>query len=370
MVLGLILCGPLAAETDGYLAPPRAGSFGYGYSAEPVEREPEKELWETPENSPNAEGKNPEERKNIAKKQAQKNKTRFNREFRLGLGLETQIALPNSLRIGGLKRSETKAPAPFLLDPRLTNAEPLSRLVPLLHNTYRFSLILHISQFFELSFGLGYQSDSSISKLNTVGARKSYLNGSIKKKGFYAIQYQKDSFFGELDWAVLLPWVLSAKARMVLGLRLSGSVALGVLLKESLALAKPELPNALSLTNLDPSPTYQNIKDYFLRSRKLRAKLSLSVGGYFELVGFRLHLAYALSYFPDGLYPEARYYILQNFAPGEPIQYSSFGFPKAKILHSLHLSLQYFINPSRLFRPSQQKKRPPKREPRLRSRIG
>ena len=333
------MCGPLAAD---YLVPPRAGSFGYDYEIQPE--------------TPKTDGK-----------QEQTPKQNFNREFRLGLGLDTRISLPNAVKVGGPASSTTNAPVPFVFDRRLANAAPLGRSVPLLHNTYRFSLILHISQFFELSFGLGYQSDSFIGKLSTVGARKSYVGGLIRKTAFYAVQYQKDTIFAELEGAVLLPWVLSARAKMVLGLRLSASVALGVLLKESLALARPILPDALSITDLDPSPTYQNIQDYFLRSRPFSPKLGLSVGAYFELIGFRFYLGYALSYFPDRLYPEATYYVLQNFGPGEPITYSSFGFPEVQIMHSLHLSLQYFINPQRLFRPQ---KRPPKREPALRSRIG
>ncbi|WGK68658.1 hypothetical protein P0082_09230 [Candidatus Haliotispira prima] len=365
-------------DSSEYPVPPPVLSFGHRYrddyaidpAERPQERNPalpanleERGIWESYRKG----------QKKLDEKMARQEKRRFNDEFRLGFVLDTYLGVPNLLKIGNLT-SSVNIPTPYLFDQQITDATPASKNVPIANNYYEFSVVLHMAQFFELGLGLGYQSDAFLNRLSTIGDSKEYLDGNISRQALYAVRYQKDILFFGLGVAFLLPWVLETKSKTVLGLRVSGSLAMGIVTQEVLDLVRPSLPSSVTPLNTDPDPAYARISGITINNDNLNFKITASVGAYFEIVGFRLYVGYSLRYFPERLYPDSTYYVLQDFGSGGNVSYSSIGFPEIQTIHSVNISIQYWLNPLELlgkrsvYLKEQKKRRRPARP--LSHRIG
>ncbi len=337
-------------ELRDYPKPPLAGSFGYkfndDYAIDPSERPISKNpaLPLSPEEK-ELQQRYREEQAKILRKQDRRDKNRFNREFRFGLAFDAYIGINNFLNIGDLESAQS-VPTPYVFSQSITDATPGRKTIPIFNNYYEVSAILHLTQNLEISLGLGYQTDAFLSPLKTIGAERQY--GEIERQAPYAIQYQRDLVFYEMGMALLLPWVLNSRAKTVLGLRLAGSLALGLITGESLRLAQPSLPSSITDTDADPTPRYSVQESFNTISNQLNTKFTTSLGVYFEMTGFRVYLGYSLRFFPSVLYPDVTYHILQDFQPDDPIRYSSIAFPEIQLLHALNISIQYFLNPLEL----------------------
>ncbi|MEM9424351.1 MAG: hypothetical protein AAF975_06160 [Spirochaetota bacterium] len=311
------------------------------------------------------------------RQQKQIEKKRFNKELRVGFAMDVFIGIPHLLKVSN-PSSGTLLPIPYVHSPLIRDVSPQSNEIPIFSNYYKLSLLLHIFPFMELSLGLGYQSNSFTSPVFTTGDLKTYIvyNRILTKEAFYAVTYQKDIVFYELGISLLLPWVLNGKNRSVLGLSLSGSVALGTVTKAEMGLARPTLPEELiTLFSTNPLPSYKIIEKFPLNYNPVMIKLMASLGAYLEIVGFRLHLGYSLRIFPQKLYPHTRYHVAEDFAAGNPVRYSTISFPELYMVHSINLSIQYWLNPFDLlgkrsiYRKAQKRKRP-SGTPTMRRRIG
>ena len=325
---------------DQYSQAPPAGSFGNSYSDDyainPKERPiPPRPVFST----------KPQEQDKASAKEKQKKEKNFNQLFRLGFGIDIYFGLAKMLTINTIHNADS-IPTPYVHNPQVIDVRNKNNTEPIQNNYYEISLLLHFSSFFELKFGIGYQSESFLTKLNTPGQSKVYDGRRVDSN--YAVKYQKEAIFYEIGAAILLPWVLSEKSSSVLGLRFMGTIGLGFTSNEVMGLAKPTFPDSLSPLFPEPIPSY-NIIEYFpQKPNPPKVKMTATLGAYFEIIGFRFHAGYTLQFFPEELYTDRSYQVLEEFSTGIQFRYSSLMFPKESIIHTLNIGIQYWITPKKI----------------------